>query len=246
MEDVKIIKKLTDYEEGKTIFLAFPYAGVGASFYYSWQKLLQDVCQVWAVQLPGREERMGDGYYTDIKEVAELVVQQIENVKCPIVIYGHSMGTKIAYEVERRLEVLHKDVKLIIVSGCGIPTEEEPEFIAHLPDDVFIEKVMGYNGIPTELAEDKEIVKFFLPTLRADFVLSESYKCEELNRGNVPVRAMGGTEDTEADENAMKKWKKLNPENFEYKMYEGSHFFIKEKQHMVVDQIIDWIIEIGD
>lgn len=53
-----------------------------------------------------------------ILEVAELVVQQIKNVKCPIVIYGHSMGTKIAYEVERRLEVLHKDVNISSYNRC--------------------------------------------------------------------------------------------------------------------------------
>lgn len=77
-------------------------------------------------------------------------------------------------------------------------------------------------------------MQLFLSTLRADFKLSESYECNSLKTICIPVRAMGGTGDSEADENAVAKWEKLNKLDFKYEMYDGSHFFIKEEHELVL------------
>lgn len=71
---------------------------------------------------------MGEKYYTDIREISELVVDQLKDVESPIILFGHSMGTKLVYEVEQSLEAL--------------TTEPEPEKIAALPDEDGVDAII--------------------------------------------------------------------------------------------------------
>lgn len=238
--DSKLIKGLQGLTSSKRLLVAFPYAGGGASFYYRWQNSFEDICNVCPVQLPGREERLGEQFYENIEIVAEDVAEILNQLDNPLILYGHSMGAKIVYEVAKRLEERGKIADLVIVSGCQNPSESDRELIADLPDADFIGKLVQYNGIAPELAENREILNFFLPTLRADFVLSESYKCDDLHQLKAPIKAMGGFEDSEANEPIIKRWENVNPEDFAFKMFEGSHFFIKENEN-VIPQMREWI-----
>lgn len=238
--DSKLIKGLSELPSSTRLFIAFPYAGAGASFYYRWQSFLKDVCNVCPVQLPGREERLGEHFYKNIEMVAEDVAEILSHLDHSLILYGHSMGAKIVYEVEKRLENRGKIADLIIVSGCQNPSEPDRECIAGLPDVDFIEKLIQYNGIAPELAENHEVLNFFLPTLKADFSLSESYQCHDLHQLKAPIRAMGGFEDREANESIIKRWEAVNPKDFDFKMFEGSHFFIRENEN-VIKQIREWI-----
>ena len=51
--------------------------------------------------------------------------------------WGHSMGGKIAYELEKRLEKRGKTAQCFLVSGSRIPSIPERNPIYHLPDDEF-------------------------------------------------------------------------------------------------------------
>lgn len=241
MEDTKLIKGLEKVTSDKKVLVAFPYAGGGASFYYRWQKTFEGICSVCPVQLPGREERFGEKFYTSVEKIADDVSEILSKTENPLILYGHSMGTKIVYEVEKRLEERGKTAELVIVSGCQNPMDKDRELISDLPDDVFVEKLISYNGISEELVANKDLLKIFLPILRADFIVSEGYKCESLNCLKAPVRAMGGYEDREAGEEAIKGWEQVNPGDFAFEMFEGSHFFIRDNEN-VFTTMKNWIV----
>ena len=86
---VKFQKKIT--KDGYKL-ICIPYAGGGASFYNGWQKYFQNI-EVIPIQLPGRENRMGEEFLLDCKEIAHKIVEEIapyldnENFS----IFGHSM-----------------------------------------------------------------------------------------------------------------------------------------------------------
>lgn len=240
----RIIKGLERVRQDDVIMLCFTHAGGGASFYYRWRSPLDYLCKVCQVQLPGREERLEEKPYTGFEEPLSEIVNILMQYDNPLVLYGHSMGTKLAYEVEKELEKRGRKSELLIVSACPPPHVEEKNPIGHLPDEAFIEALIRMNGIPKTMQDEPEILKVFLPLLRADFILSEGYKCEEKVLLECPVRVMGGYQDEEAMEKDLLLWQEYRPYDFSLKMFKGDHFYIREQEKEVLKQIGKYILDI--
>lgn len=158
-----------------TLF-CFPFAGGGASTYTSWIKKLKDKITVCPIQLPGREERIMEKPYTDMSELLrDLTDEIVIAIKGKYVLWGHSMGGKIAYELEKYLENKGYQAQCIFASGCRIPNIPEPNPIYHLKDEAFKRELERFGGTPKKVLENKELLDFFLPMLRADFTLADTY-----------------------------------------------------------------------
>lgn len=156
-----------------TLF-CFPFAGGGASTYTSWIKKLKDKITVCPIQLPGREERIMEKPYTDMSELLrDLTDEIVIAIKGKYVLWGHSMGGKIAYELEKYLENKGYQAQCIFASGCRIPNIPEPNPIYHLKDEAFKRELERFGGTPKKVLENKELLDFFLPMLRADFTLAD-------------------------------------------------------------------------
>lgn len=168
-----------------TLF-CFPFAGGGASTYTSWIKKLKDKITVCPIQLPGREERIMEKPYTDMSELLrDLTDEIVIAIKGKYVLWGHSMGGKIAYELEKYLENKGYQAQCIFASGCRIPNIPEPNPIYHLKDEAFKRELERFGGTPKKVLENKELLDFFLPMLRADFTLADA-SIELLNKKIVP------------------------------------------------------------
>lgn len=63
---------------------------------------MQETITVCPIQLPGREERIMDKPYSDMNSLLDDLVGIISNfANTPYALWGHSMGGKIAYELEK-------------------------------------------------------------------------------------------------------------------------------------------------
>lgn len=65
--------------------------------------------------------------------------------------------------------------KYLFISGSRIPSIPEPKPIYHLPDEAFKRELGRFEGTPKEILENQELLDFFLPMLRADFTMDETY-----------------------------------------------------------------------
>ncbi len=171
----ELIKGLEHIEREDIVFLCFPHAGGGASFYNSWKGCFEDNIKLCPIQLPGREDRFAEEPIKSVDIVTDEVVRSLMNIDNKLVLFGHSMGTKMLYEVEKELEKRGRASELVIVSACAPPHMPDKFPISHLPDDQFILELMKYNGIPQSMAQQKEVLDLFLPMLRSDFIMGE--KC---------------------------------------------------------------------
>ncbi|HJW11291.1 MAG TPA: alpha/beta fold hydrolase, partial [Albitalea sp.] len=82
----------------------FPHAGVGASVYRQWHAALPPEVEVCAVQLPGRENRLGEPALTRIADIVQALVLAIEpQSNLPFAFFGHSMGAVVAFELAHAL-----------------------------------------------------------------------------------------------------------------------------------------------
>jgi medium-chain acyl-[acyl-carrier-protein] hydrolase len=183
----RLIKNLEQIRSEKPVLFCFPFAGGGASAYSGWIKSLADEITVCPVQLPGREERITEKPYTDIEELLADLAEMIRPaLKNKVVFWGHSMGAKIAFALEKRLETENLGADQLIVSGSRVPCIPEPHPIYHLPDAQFITELGRFEGTPKEILANEALFHFFLPMLRADFTMDETYYSEAAVVLNVP------------------------------------------------------------
>lgn len=230
-----LIKGLKEVDAGDLILYCMPYAGGGASAYYSWQTALD--FKVCPIQLPGREERISEKAYRSMDEVVPKLVRLIEQQDNRYAIFGHSMGAKMAYEVEKGLEQRGRTAEVVIVSGSLVPHKSEPNPIHQLSDLEFKRELMRFEGTPKAFAENEELMNWYLPMLKADFTLGETYTAKRKIRLKCPITAFAGDNDHEANPSELKLWEAYTETSFTSKIFGGSHFFIKESAADVLAEI---------
>lgn len=239
MQNAKcLVREINKTNITEKVMVCFPFAGGGASSYNSWRKELEGAINVCPVQLPGREDRIMEEPYKDIEKLVYDITEELNGFRDKqLYLFGHSMGAKIAYEVAKKLEGNGRKVKLLIVSGSRVPHIPEQNPIYNLQDSEFIVALKRFGGMPKKILENRELLKFFLPMLRADFEMDEIYYTKNAVKLKCPILAIGGSLDKEANEDEISAWKQYASSKFEYKMFEGGHFFIKQHEKEVLDAV---------
>ncbi|MDK4501207.1 thioesterase domain-containing protein [Fusobacterium necrophorum] len=240
----EIINKSIISENARLIM--FPYAGGGTSVFRKWEKLFCDV-RLYAVQYPGRENRMSEEPIKDfdilLNEVFKNLIKIIDDDR-PYYLFGHSLGTKLVYELT--LRIMNDSMKKpsgIIVSGGKAPCFKEENPIYHLDDIDFIKGINRYSGTPEEIIQNIEIMKIFLPMLRADFMIDETYQRKEIEKIDIPILGLMGTDDKELKIEELKKWEEYTTKDFKYRYIEGGHMFINTNTELVAKEISSFINE---
>ena len=240
----EIINKSIISENARLIM--FPYAGGGASVFRKWGKLFSNI-RLYAVQYPGRENRMSEEPIKDfdilINEVFKNLIKIIDDDR-PYYLFGHSLGTKLVYELT--LRIMNDSMKKpsgIIVSGGKAPCFKEENPIYHLDDIDFIKGINRYSGTPEEIIQNIEIMKLFLPMLRADFMIDETYQRKEFEKIDIPILGLMGTDDEEFKIEELKKWEEYTTKDFKYRYIEGGHMFINTNTELVAKEISSFINE---
>lgn len=233
--------------EGK-LFM-FPYAGGGASAFRKWQGYFDHI-KLFAAQYPGRENRMTekpiDKFQIILENLYEFLSKNISE-ETPYYLFGHSLGTKFVYELVLKI----KENKLplprgIIVSAGKAPCYKEEKPIYDLGDDEFIKEINRFSATPREIIKNYDIMKMFLPMLRADFILDETYANSKVKAIDVPILGMMGTEDRELTIEQLMEWGKYTTRGFLYTYIEGGHMFINTNTENVIKEIKKFIGELND
>lgn len=226
----------------KLRLFCFPFAGGGALAYRSWYKDLPSEVELCIVQLPGRENRINEKSFSEIQLLIDELVKQLKDyLDKPFVLFGHSMGGLISFEFTRRIRdtlgILPE--RLFLSAFCAPQVRDDSKNISNLPDDVFMEKVRAFNGIPDVLWNDKEWIQFILPKLKADFCIIDGYKYYEDEPLECPISAFCGTDDQSVSKEDMEALKIHTKGEFLLRMFEGGHFFINDSYVSVLSTLTE-------
>ncbi len=216
-------------EQDEIRLFCLPYAGGGASIYREWTRALPAGAGVYPIQLPGRENRIAEPLLYTMEELVEAVSEAIAPyLQRPFILFGHSVGARIAFELARslrrkwRLRPCH-----LLVSGSRAPHLPESTPLHRLPDDAFVKELRRFSGTPEVVLQNRELMEIFIPILRADFTVSETYTYAEDAPLDCPIAAFGGTGDPEADPEEIAAWVHHTGGDFTMEMFEGDHFFLQ-------------------
>lgn len=219
-----------DIQSGARMRLfCLPHAGSGAAGFYRWRQLLPagvDVCPVW---LPGREVRLAEPSLQDATALVDQLIAVAEPyLDVPFALFGHSMGALLAYEFAVRLQAARlRGPEWMFVSGREAP---------HLPfvhrelyrlgDEAFVAELRRrYGGMPEGFLADAELREVFLPILRADLRLVESYRHGERPLLRCPIDAFAGKSDSSVSDDGLAAWVTLTTGAFAWRRLPGDHFF---------------------
>ncbi len=213
------------------ILFCLPYAGGSEVIYLNMKKYLNSSITLYPIELKGRGKRFDEKLYESLGEAVEDI---FENIKDKIVdndyaIYGHSMGSLLAYELYYKIssENLRRP-KHIFFSGYRAPSSiRKRENIYTLPDYDFMRKIIDLGGSPEELINNQELFQTFLPIIKRDFEIVETYVYKEKkNKIECDVSILYGEQDSIDIEDIL-EWEKHVCKDFKIYNFEGNHFFIK-------------------
>jgi medium-chain acyl-[acyl-carrier-protein] hydrolase len=225
---------------GKRLRLfCFPYAGGGASIFRLWRKDLFEDINVCAVQLPGRENRIAEQLYNKLTDLIKAMAEDLEPyLDVPFAFFGHSLGAKIAFEFAREIrrrrgiQPVH-----IFLSGSRPVHIPEPRPLHRLPDQDFIAALERYAGTPASVLQNSTFMELYLPILRADFSIDETYAYYDEPPLNCPITAFAGNADKGASIADQKGWRQHTSRAFTIHTFQGDHFFIKSARPALLDYI---------
>jgi surfactin synthase thioesterase subunit len=147
----------------------------------------------------------------------------------PFAFYGHSMGALLALLAARRLRAAGlPGPAALILSGSDAPSAMKERRRHLLPPADFIAMLDEMGGCPPQVLQDRELVAFFEPILRADFQAVETWDRRREPPLDVPIVAMIGDEDETSIEGAQ-AWAGETTASCETHTFPGGHFFILDQ-----------------
>ncbi|KNE81931.1 MULTISPECIES: thioesterase II family protein [Streptomyces] len=214
-----------------------PHAGGSAGFYRGWHELLPPQVELHAVQYPGREDRFTEPLLDDMAEMADAVTGAIAGLFArEVVLFGHSMGASVAFEVARRCEAAGRPPRLLIVSGRAAPHRQRPAELHAASDEALVAEVRRQSGGSTAL-DDPDLRTLLLPMIRADYRLAETHRLVSDTPLRMPIAVLRGREDEAVSEEQANAWGDLTLADCSQVLFEGGHFYFRQQEARVLDTI---------
>ena len=223
------------------MLVCFPYAGAGVSAFAPWGRRLSPRLELHIARLPGRGGRLREPPETQLAPVIRSLCDAVTGLgPRPMVFFGHSLGAMMAYEVSRELHKRGASLPIhLVVSSRSGPTFPDPRQPLHgLSDDAFLEAMSErYGGIPDVIRREPELLALFLPSLRADMTLHETYRHTPGAPLPIPISAWCGQSDPGVSAESLASWSSETRAAFSQRWFEGGHFYIQPQAGPVLDAL---------
>ncbi|GID33463.1 thioesterase II family protein [Paractinoplanes brasiliensis] len=207
-----------------------PYVGGGAQVYEPWRGAFGEDVEVCPVELPGRQTRMRDRPYTRLDAlVGALAAAVVDELDVPYALFGHSMGSLVAFELAHELRRRGAGEPCVLFVSAGpaprLPRLRPPLHAA--PEERVVARLAELGGLPQEILDEPELLRYFLPAIRADFEVIETYEYPSRPPLVCPVVAFTGSEDEDLPPAGLTPWGEETTGRFDQFVLPGGHFFLR-------------------
>jgi pyochelin biosynthetic protein PchC len=225
--------------------VCLPHAGGTAGVYSPWSARLPTDIELIGVQYPGRQDRLAEPLMSSVLQIADAVAPALAPyADRPLFLFGHSMGSLVAYEVAIRMEAgPGPDPAGLFVSGQFAPQRSAP--LREALDDATVEAEARESGwTDPEVFDHPELRELVLPALLADVRASLSYHRDEPVRLRTPIAAYGGRGDSDDVSGELAAWGELTSGSAVCRAFDGDHFYLRAREAELVADIVtrmsDW------
>jgi medium-chain acyl-[acyl-carrier-protein] hydrolase len=222
----------------------FPYAGGSASAFLPWEDLLPPQIELVAIQAPGRANRLDESLLTSVVELAEQLAGVISPMlDRPYLIYGHSMGSTVSFELLHLLKgrslPLPRRYFAAARQAPHIPRRIAPFYDYPLKE--FITELKRFGGTPDAILENAELMEMLVPRLRTELRAAYAYRREPVVKLECDVSVLGGARDELVLPEELAGWQEHFLERMDFRLFGGGHFFLEDNKEQVVSSICESI-----
>jgi len=218
----------------------FPYCGGGALFYKDWAAHVPADVEIGAIQLPGRECRFGEKLITSMAGlIPPLRAALGDHLEVPYAFFGHSLGSLVGFELARQLSAsgVSPPAHLFVSGRHGAHLPSPRPYKHTMSDAELIGVLRNFNGTPAAIFDEPDLMNLFLPILRADFSILETYVGAHAAPLECPITAFGGLQDATAAVGDLHSWQSLTRRDFRVRSFPGDHFYLKAHYPAVLNEI---------
>lgn len=218
--------------------ICLPHAGGNATFFRSWPAALPCSAEMLAVQYPGRLDRAADPYAASLPALAAEIAAATEALsQLPTVIFGHSLGAALGYEVVRLLGGSAAPIGLV-VSGRESPSRRRRAGIALDDDQAMVGELRRLRGTDEMVFEWPELLSRVLTTARSDYRLDQEYAPASCSPVPCPILAAVGRDDPDVSQPDAAAWAAFTASGFELVTLPGDHFYLVAQRNAVTAAIV--------
>lgn len=260
-----MFRRIYAHPEATTELFWFCHAGGAPASLFRAAKHLHQPVNLYAAILPGREERFSEGTDLPLESVLDqlehALLETLESstqaasdddpdVKVDVdvapdvdvdqrrfALIGHSFGSLICYQLAHRLLARGR-----VPSALTVMTLKSPDLLSglrrasQLDDEQFLDYLSErFDGVPLALRTNAEALRLYLPIVRYDLRMLESYQHTEQPRLPIRLTAVGGTRDAAVSESDLQGWRAMTSAEFSMHMFPGGHFFPLNDIKSIVD-----------
>ncbi|MGW6239855.1 amino acid adenylation domain-containing protein [Streptomyces sp. NPDC055094] len=198
---------------------------------------IPDGVELLGVQMPGRESRAAEAPATSMRDVVAAITAELTNrAPVPTVVYGHSQGSWMAWELAHALSALPEPPPVTFVPACALPpfVEMPPamqrmeELAKTLDQATTDELAVAFKGIlPDDILANAELLTTYSTALHHDATLSMNHRDSLVGDGRarlrIPVVAVAAKDDPVLPEGTTQGWQNLTDGEFAHHVIDGSH-----------------------
>lgn len=206
-----------------------PHAGASAGVFGPLARALPPEVEALSVQYPGRQGTPDYQGFTDIGELAEQVCTALRPWwDRPLAVYGHSMGSVIAFELTRRLQRMGATPLRLFVSGRRSPSDG---LGVHVPgnDEEIVEELRTLGAVPARLLDKPKYRDSILTVIRNDYRANSRYLAVPDATIDCPVTFLLSDADPYVDAEAAQGWQRHTSGGLTVAPFRGGHFFLNDQ-----------------
>lgn len=220
--------------------LLLPHAGGSASFFRPWCAAFGPEVEAVAIQYPGRENRLQEPL---VDNMAELVSQLAQGLRplCdkPYLLFGHSMGGAVAYQLYLALAAQQLPLpRQLVISASEGPGCQPVGNWHQQPDELLLAELSRLNGTNICFSSFPELAELVLPLLRNDYRLIETYQ-PDLTQAPIDcdLTVMLGNSDQELSLQDALAWQTVTRRAFAVRHFAGDHFYLRQQFPAMISEL---------
>ncbi|HEY0167607.1 MAG TPA: alpha/beta fold hydrolase [Jatrophihabitans sp.] len=230
-----IVVRARPNPQARRTLVCLSFCGGGSSGYLQWLDVVPPDVELVTICYPGRDGRFLEDYAEDWDGLADDATDAVAVAGAlrPYVLFGHSMGGWMAFDVAGRLERRGGPLpEALVVSSANAPSRgltSRDMFPAQQDSDEQLLDWMGGNGLmPGSVLDSPELCQMAVELMRADIRVRDTFHYSGESGVSVPLQVLTGDRDDVIETTAAERWRALARSSYEHLELPGGHFYTPE------------------
>ena len=206
----------------------------GARLFRGWEESLPEEVELCPIELPGRGTRLGEPAVPDMDSLVKPMAEALEPLRdLPYAVLGISMGALVGFELARALRSLHgSEPAALLAVSQNAPSAPLGRLPARtMSDDELRASLRHFGGMPAwKCWTTPRMMRLFLPVLRADYSVVDTYEYEAGEPLRCPIHLFAGTEDPSVSDEGLGGWRRETLSSVIWDSFTGGHFFFQDDE----------------